>query len=684
MAVTAVAVTYIIVGKLSLQLALVQPSASPVWPPAGIAVAALLFLGYRAWPAIFVAAFAVNVTTAGNIATSLSIAGGNALEALSGAWLINRFAGGTRVFERAQDVFKFVLIAMVCSAISASIGPTSLLLGGFAPRLNYSAIWFTWWLGDMSGYLVVAPFVVLWWLRPRWQESVDRTLEAICVLLSVILITETVFGGWFSRAIESYPVYFICGPIIIWTAFRFTQRETITAIFVLSAIALWGTLNGFGPFQFVRPSEALLLLQAWTAVLTLTAMTLAAAMAERRRAEAALEHQKQAVELANRTKDNFLAMLSHELRTPLTPVIALLDLLEMEPDHKPELREDLQLIRRNIELQKRLVDDLLDLTRIARGKLKLDLEPIDAHEAIKHVAQMCRSEIDSNQLHLTLDLRARDFCVAADEAKFRQIIWNLVKNAIKFTPPGGQIGISSTNEESRQLVITVRDTGRGIEPEQLGRIFDAFEQGDLSSQQRQGGLGLGLAISKAFADGHGASLSAISEGRDRGTTFRLTIEAIDARHLPARDGEVAKHVMGRRPLRILLVEDHADSSAALKNLLGRRGHTVHVASDVRSALAVAAANSLDLLISDVGLPDGTGTELMSKLRDTGVRGIAISGFGMRADVERSLAAGFSQHLVKPLNLAALEEAIEDAVVDQPLPAGRKTGASPGSAVAYPG
>jgi len=656
-ATTALAVVYGIAAKLSLYLAFFQPSASPVWPPAGIAVAALLVLGYRAWPAIFVGAFVANLTTAGNVITSLCISSGNSLEALCGAWLLNRFAGGTRVFDRAQDVFKFALIAAVSAALSASVGPTSLAFAGFASWEKYGAIWLTWWLGDMTGYLVFAPLVLLWWMRPRWQENPQRTLEALLLLVLIVVLGEAVFGNLFPFSSKTYPLAFVCGPLILWTAFRLTQRETITGILVLLGIALWGTLHGHGPYQLGSVNQSLLILQAWAAVLTLTSMALAAAMVERRRAEAALEQQKAAVELANRTKDNFIAMLSHELRTPLTPVMALLDLMEGEPAGSGDLRENLGIIRRNIELESRLIDDLLDLTRIARGKLKMELKPVDAHEAIAQVVEMCRSEIDAKELRFRLELGAQAFYVAADEAKFKQIIWNLLKNAIKFTPAQGAISIGSINNQPGELSITVQDTGMGIPPEIIGRIFNAFEQGDESLRQRHGGLGLGLAISKAIVDGHDGSLAVRSDGRGRGTIFCLTMKTIVSPPTPGTDGKASPSEIEQRRWRILLVEDHADTSAALRNLLARRGHHVGVAHDVHSALEVAERHSFDLVISDVGLPDGTGADLMARLRATGVRGIAISGFGMRADVERSLASGFAEHLVKPVSFEKLEAAI---------------------------
>src|SRR5438046_4627975 len=423
---------YFIAGKVGLVLASLHASASPVWPPAGIALAALLVLGYRIWPAILVGAFLVNATTAGNVATSLAIAAGNTLEAVCGAWLVNRFAGGTSVFDRPQGVFKFALAAVVSTIISPFFGVTSLALGGFADWANYGAIWLTWWLGDTTGDLLIAPLIILWSVpsKRRWNNS--QAVEVGVLLLLLFVLSEAVFGGWLAISARSYPIAFICGPIVIWTAFRFTQRETATGIFILSAIAIWGTLHGFGPFVRETENQSLLALQWWIAVLTITAMAASADMAERQRAEEALQQQKAVVETANRTKDQFLAMLSHELRTPLTPVIPALEAIETEPGQTEDTKEALAMIRRNVELETQLIDDLLDFTRITKDKLQLRFAPVDAHLAISNVVEICRAEAASKQLDVHLNLRASTYNVAADAAKFQQIIWNVLKNAIKF------------------------------------------------------------------------------------------------------------------------------------------------------------------------------------------------------------------------------------------------------------
>jgi len=403
-------------------------------------------------------------------------------------------------------------------------------------------------------------------------------------------------------------------------------------------------------------NQSLLILQSSTAVLTITAMALAAGMAERRRAEATLENQKLLVESANRTKDKFLAMLSHELRTPLTPVVLALETLQKQWPQDEEARSTLEMIRRNIAVESHLIDDLLDLTRISKGKLELKLVTLDAHAQVCNVVEMCRAEAEAKKIRLQVNLDATDHHIAADEARFQQIIWNLLKNAFKFSRQAGKVMISSTNESPQQLTISVQDEGIGIAPDAMERIFDPFEQGG-RLKERFGGLGLGLAICKSLTQAHGASLIAKSDGINRGATFSLTIRTVSPTQNAA--GSKRQPQLSARTFRILLVDDHADTCTALQKLLEARGHKVTATHDMHSALDTAERDHFDLIISDVGLPDGNGTELMKRLGVASrIRGIAISGFGTNADREKSLAAGFSEHLVKPITMERLEVAIQ--------------------------
>ncbi|HEX2224597.1 MAG TPA: ATP-binding protein [Thermoanaerobaculia bacterium] len=439
-----------------------------------------------------------------------------------------------------------------------------------------------------------------------------------------------------------------------------------------------------------------------------------------RRAGLALDNARlyNELESANRAKDQFLASLSHELRTPLTPVLMLVSKLERRDGNGEELRRDLAVIRKNIELEARLIDDLLDLTRITRGKVELQREAVDVHALLAHTLEMCCGQsLENCPLHIETDFQAPDARVWADGPRLTQVFWNLLSNAVKFTPPGGRVRVRTwstappeppleppleqkpagpAGEGMGELVVEISDTGIGIEPDLLPRLFSAFEQGDGSTARRFGGLGLGLAISRAVLELHGGHLTALSQGRDQGATFtaHLPVHREHFAALPAlasspslpleRDRGSRSEEPGREEakpggggLRILLIEDHPDTADALADLLGTKGHAVTVAGSVASALAAArrlmetAGPGLDLVLSDLGLPDGTGYDVMRDLSHRyGLTGVALSGYGMEDDIRRSHESGFCLHLTKPVTLQTLEEAIRKCRTGAGQPTGR--------------
>lgn len=388
---------------------------------------------------------------------------------------------------------------------------------------------------------------------------------------------------------------------------------------------------------------------------------------------------REIAEQASKSKDHFLAALSHELRTPLTPVLAILTSLEQEAAIPEVLAEDLQTVRRNVELEARLIDDLLDLTRITRGKLQLHCKTVKLGRLIHDAINTCLPELKAKRLNLALELDATSQALTADPARVMQILWNLLKNSVKFTPEGGTITVRSRvtdDTPSPAVLVEVKDTGMGIDPDRLGRIFDAFEQGNPKITKQFGGLGLGLAISKALAESHHGTLKATSDGPGHGATFTLCLPLDGCRDefdphedVPAMDSSLqtippAIAGMMSRPLRILLVEDHADTATILIRLLRRMGHDVIHAATIASALRFAhkemRSGGIDIVMSDLGLPDGSGLDLMRELSTTyGLRGIALSGFGMESDLEQSQAAGFSKHLIKPIDMAAVKATLAE-------------------------
>jgi signal transduction histidine kinase/DNA-binding response OmpR family regulator len=359
---------------------------------------------------------------------------------------------------------------------------------------------------------------------------------------------------------------------------------------------------------------------------------------------------------ANRAKDSFLAMLSHELRTPLTPVLTSVLGLEQSQNLPEEMRASLQMIRRNVELEARLIDDLLDLTRISKGKVQLNLAEVDAHLLLRSALEICQADIEKKSLVLRTEFAAEKVALLADPARLQQIFWNLIKNAVKFTPEGGGLEIRTENHH-HELRVEVSDTGIGIDAETLPKIFNAFEQGERS---QFGGLGLGLAISKALVETHHGKLIAESEGPDKGSRFTAIFPLAETTH-PANQSAAPSTPVAHKPMRVLLVEDHEDTNRSLTQLLRRRGYHVQPAHSVQAALEAAAHEQFDVLVSDIGLPDGSGIDLMEKLKnDHPIFGIALTGFGMEEDLRKSQEVGFNHHLVKPVDLNRLDALIQQA------------------------
>jgi PAS domain S-box-containing protein len=369
------------------------------------------------------------------------------------------------------------------------------------------------------------------------------------------------------------------------------------------------------------------------------------------------EAAKNAAERASKAKDDFLAVLSHELRTPLTPALAAATYLAEHKDLLPEFRAEVVAISRNVKLEARLIDDLLDLTRITSGKIALRREIVDAHALFGTALQIAREDMHAKEIEFVMDLAATDHHVWADPVRIQQVFWNLLNNAVKFTNRAGRITVRSSNERGRFL-FEITDTGIGIEPEQQGRIFQAFEQGERTTTRQFGGLGLGLTISKTLMDLHGGSLSVQSEGKHRGATFRVTLDALK-KPAPASPSAADGRTGSTRSLQLLLVDDHADTRFVLSRLLEKSGHRVACAHSVEEALKLLEKERFDALISDIGLPDRSGYELISEAKQhQPLRGVALSGFGMEEDVRRSLEAGFDYHLTKPIDFHELQSLLE--------------------------
>lgn len=434
----------------------------------------------------------------------------------------------------------------------------------------------------------------------------------------------------------------LAGERAHWYSTRVGVALFATAFVIFFAIAIWRTTRALFHSEMARRAALDHIAQLNTEL-------------EQRVAERTTELHVLNDELrqASKAKDEFLAVLSHELRTPLTPALAAADYLAEHGDLPPELREEVSAIRASVQLEARLIDDLLDLTRITRGKIELHLEAVDAHKSLQNSLEIMRDDIRQQQLDVVMELAAAQHHIRADPVRIHQVFWNLINNAVKFTGRGGRITLRSWNEDAH-FALEVTDTGIGIDPDEQERIFRAFEQGEQTIGRQFGGLGLGLAISKKLLDLHGGTIAVRSEGKHCGASFKITLPLATGAGTEAA-GALPERKRSLRPLDLLLVDDHPQTLRVLSALLRRRGHNVATAESVTQAVRLLECERFDALISDIGLPDGSGCDVMRAARKRqSLRGIALSGYGMEEDVRRSREAGFDHHLTKPVDFHELE------------------------------
>ena len=511
---------YVAAGKLGLSLAFVNASASAVWPPTGIALAACLLWGAWVWPAIFAGAFVVNITTSPAVVPSLVIACGNTLEGIAGAWLVQRTARGLLAFDTAPRLLRYAGSVMVAAALAATIGVGALLAGGLAPVAAAPSIWLTWWLGDLSGGVLVAPAIICW-LRARDPPLLRRqSVEAVLLVLALVLICYVVFGPS-TPGTRHYPVMFFVLPALLWVALRFGRREVTAALLLTSLLAVIGTLNHYGPFGMGTPSEALLLLQGYLSVTAVVMLSLAAEFRRRRAIEEEMRLLNRELADQIRIKDEFLATLSHELRTPLNAVMGWSQMLRDNSLHDEALRaKALDAIHRNVALQGQLVSDILDVSRMRSQTLRIERQPVGLAAVVDDAVETIGGLISSKNLTLSVSV-PRDIIVNADAPRLQQVLWNLLANAAKFTPRHGTVGLVA-NRIGAHVEIVVTDSGPGIDAAFLPHVFEPFRQADQATTRQHGGLGLGLAISREIVRLHGGSIIAANHERG-GAVFTVRL-----------------------------------------------------------------------------------------------------------------------------------------------------------------
>jgi signal transduction histidine kinase/CheY-like chemotaxis protein len=653
-----VAILYAVAAKLGLALAFQARQVSVVWPPTGLAVAAVLLYGRRAVPGVLLGAFVANSTADEPLWVAAGIAVGNTLEAVAATALLARFGFDSHL-SRLRDVTALIVAVAAAPFLSATIGVAFLGAGGVQPAGSLPELWGTWWLGDALGGLVFAPLLLVW---TTGHTALRRRFAAV----EGIVLLALLFGGCliaFSELPPAPVTEYIVFPFLIWGAFRFGPIGTVTVTTAVELFAVWSTHAGLGPFADAGPEHGFVLLQVFMAVVATAGLILGAVVAQQRRAHEELKSRAEQMTETDRRKDEFLAMLAHELRNPLAPIVHAVELLGRgDPALAERARE---IIERQSDHLTRLVDDLLDVSRITRGALQLDVRRIALGDAIAPAIETWRHVIGERRQELSIELPDRALWIDADPTRFAQAVSNLLHNAANFTPVGGRISIAAA-EENGLVVLRVRDTGAGMAPEVLRTVFDLFVQGPPPPGERSSGLGLGLTLVRRLVELHGGTVEATSEGLGHGSEFTLRVpfapaakSATPSDRIPARGSRTAAIDEGRR---VLVVDDNEDAREALRFLLEDEGHRVRTAGDGPDALREAEAFRPEIVLLDIGLPGMDGYEVARRLRtqpgSRDARIVAVSGYGQAEDRERSRAAGFDDHLLKPVPPARLLDLVK--------------------------
>jgi two-component system CheB/CheR fusion protein len=771
-----VAVLYVAGARLGLALALQAPQVSAVWPPTGLALVALLRLGPRAVPGIFLGAFLANATAQEPLWVAAGIAIGNTLEAMIGAAFLRRVGFDDRL-ARPRDALALLGAALVSPLVSATIGVVCLGAGQVQPASSLAGLWRVWWLGDALGDLILAPLLLLWTQRGAFSRRKAGVFEAVGLLAGLVVVTALTFGHRPPTLALEYLVF----PFLIWGGLRFGPPATATVTAATYAVAVWATHRGLGPFAGSGPEGGLIPLQVFMAVASMTGLLFGAIAAQHRQAresaqlserrlllaltaarmgvwdwdvstgevrwsgeleplhglprggfagtyeafralihpddrerveaairtsvetrapyeeefrilgadrverwtdargqvvedekgrpirmvgvgidvsrqkhlEEELRQQAEQMREADRRKDEFLAMLAHELRNPLAPILHAVELLgRRDPALADRARE---IIRRQAGHLTRLVDDLLDVSRITRGKVRLEVRRVTLGEVVSAAVDVWRHLISERRQELSVDLPDEPVWLEVDPTRLAQTISNLLHNAANFTPEAGRIAITASREDGSVLV-RVRDTGAGMSPDVLARVFDLFVQGPPPPGRPHGGLGLGLTLVRRLVELHGGTVEALSEGPGRGCEFVLRIPAAAASPEARPTGEarreeaVPRAAVGSR--RVLVVDDNEDAREALRFLLEEDGQEVRTAGDGPGAIVEARNFRPHVVLLDIALPGLDGYAVARALRKMpecdGALIVAVSGYGQAEDRTRSREAGFDEHLLKPV------------------------------------
>ncbi len=523
-AILGLSLLYFFTAKAGLSLAFVQANASPVWPAAGVSLAALLILGARTWPGIFIGALLANLTAQGTSWKAAAlIALGNTLAAAVAAVILEKTIRFEPSMERWKDIFGFLGIGVFLSPLlSATNGTLQVVLWNMAPTGLFSEIWYVWYSGDAMGVLLTAPPLLVWWGRRRYKKPPARPRELLVLLSLTLAFSYLVFWREVSGLALGTTLSFLVFPFAAWAAARHGLHVTTAITFLISAVALLGTIHRGGPFAAAGLHGQLYVFQLFVTVLAVTSMLLAGLVEERIRFETALGEAKERAEAADRTKSAFLATMSHEMRTPLNSIIGFTGILQRElagPLNAEQLKQ-LGMVRGSAEHLLSVITNVLELATIEAGQFDLSQASFDLRACIEDCVERSRRLAKRKGLELHCENVSGPLVIVSDRRRVEQILHQLIQNAIKFTDSGEVFVLLRASGDG--VKVSVSDTGIGIQPADINRLFLPFQQLESGLSRRFEGSGLGLVLCKKLIEKLGGTITVKSEP-GRGSLFEFNL-----------------------------------------------------------------------------------------------------------------------------------------------------------------
>jgi len=625
-----------------------RTSPAILWPPTGIALAVLWLWGYRYAVPIFLGLFAASLTgpAAHLIPAVVTTPLGQTLGSVVGVYFLHRF-GFHSSFSRMRNVLIFLVVVIVTSAVAPSITTAVSALTGNLSVAAYLS-WSRSWAGYLLSMLILTPLIIAW-SRADYASMRGRWIEPLSV--GILLVGSVYVLFW-----RPLPEYFSFLAFVIfflahfWVCLRFPTMVVMTS---LSFTTVFGVLG-----LFVNPSpdeplnEQLFAAELFLFLVVPIFYSFSALVKERAYAVIELREALKKIERENIIKSDFIAVLAHELRNPLAPVKTTLEILELQP-HDHETQELISSAHRQIYSMRRLLDDLLDVTRVNQGRFELKVGRVSLCMLIDHAIKSTKALFDRGHTFEIEPSCDPSLVITADAVRLEQALVNLLNNAAKYTEPGGRITISHSYK-SGVLEIMVTDTGIGISPENLKHIFEPFWQAGMLASPA-GGIGIGLSLTRHIVELHGGTIKVASEGVAKGSAFTITLP------IPHEEEEVATHQTratdSTGPSKILVVDDNEAAANSLVKLLKLKGHEATASYSGTDALVSVKEYAPRIVILDIGLPDMSGYEVAATMRKEGFAGkiVALSGYGQQEDRERSRDAGCDEHFIKPMSITRLDE-----------------------------